>query len=301
MTAGALVVVATPIGNLGDLSPRARDELAGADLVCCEDTRRTGKLLQLAGIGTRPLRRVDAHTEGSEAAAVVDRVAAGGRVVLVSDAGTPGISDPGAAVVRAVVAAGLPVVAVPGPVAAVTAVVVSGLDTGRIALDGFLPRGGPVRSARLAELAVERRTVALYEAPGRVAATLADLAAACGPDRAVAVARELTKLHEEVWRGPLGEATAWASAHPPRGEVVIVVAGAAPSADRDDDADVRTALSAARQRGLSPGRAAAEVAAALGRPRREVYALALRDDEGPGPPSPQDDEGPGAPPSEEGG
>lgn len=278
MTAGALVVVATPIGNLGDLSPRARDELAAADLVCCEDTRRTGKLLELAGIGSRPLRRVDAHTEGSESDAVVARVAAGERVVLVSDAGTPGISDPGSVVVRAVVAAGLPVVAVPGPVAAVAAAVVSGLDTARIALDGFLPRGGPERSARLAELAVERRTVALYEAPGRVATTLADLAAACGAEREVAVARELTKLHEEVWRGPVGEAAAWAEEAAPRGEVVIVVAGAAPAADGDDDADVRTALRAARQRGLSPGRAAAEVAAALGRTRREVYALALEDD-----------------------
>ncbi len=279
------MVVATPIGNLGDLSPRARDELSTADLVCCEDTRRTGRLLQLAGIGSRPLRRVDAHTEAGEAEAVVARVAAGERVVLVSDAGTPGISDPGAAVVRAVVAAGLPVLAVPGPVAAVAAAVVSGLDTARLALDGFLPRRGPERSARLAELAVERRTVALYEAPGRVAATLADLVAACGPDRPVAVARELTKLHEEVWRGPVAEVVARAEADPPRGEVVIVLGGAAGATDgsvASGDDDVRAALRTARARGLSPGRAAAEVAAALGRPRREVYALALDAADGPG-------------------
>ncbi len=282
--AGALVVVATPIGNLGDLSPRAVDELARADLVCCEDTRRTGRLLQHAGVTAATLRRLDAHTEGEGAAEVVSRVAAGQRVALVTDAGTPGISDPGTAVVQAVVAAGLVAEVVPGPVAAVAAAVVSGLDTSRLAIDGFLPRSGPERAARLAELAVERRTVAIYEAPGRVATTLADIAAAGGPDRPVAVARELTKLHEEVWRGPASAAAAWADGAELRGEVVIVVAGAARTAadgsDDADDADVRAALRAARAQGLSPGRAAAEVAAALGRRRREVYALALDADEG---------------------
>ncbi len=271
-------MVATPIGNLGDLAPRAVEELAGADLICCEDTRRTGRLLSHAGIERPPLKRLDAHTEADAAADVVARIAAGARVALVTDAGTPGVSDPGARLVEAVVDAGLAVTTVPGPVAAVAALVLSGFDTARFAVDGFLPRKGAERSARLAELAAEHRTVVLYEAAGRVARTLADLAQACGPERRVAVARELTKLHEEVWRGPLGEAVDRVGDADLRGEVVLVLEGAPPEGDGGDDADVRAALRAAQDRGLGPGRAAAEVAAALGRPRREVYALGLEDD-----------------------
>lgn len=272
---GALVVVATPIGNLGDLSPRARDALTSADAVACEDTRRTGALLRGVGLSAPTLLRVDAHTEVDRADGIVARVTAGERVALVSDAGTPGISDPGVAVIRAVVAAGLDVEVVPGPVAAIVAVVASGLDTTRIALDGFLPRRGPARAARLAELAVERRTVTLHEAPSRLAPTLADLVRACGDARPAAVARELTKLHEEVWRGTLGDLAARAEEDRVRGEVVIVVAGADRETTVEGDDDVRAALSRARAEGLSPGRAAAEVAAALGRPRREVYEVSL--------------------------
>jgi len=275
------VLVATPIGNLGDLSPRAVEALATAELICCEDTRRTGRLLLAAGIDGPALRRVDAHTETEAAADVVARVLAGATVAVVTDAGTPGVSDPGARLVRAVLDAGGEVTTVPGPVAAVAAVVASGLDTSRFTVDGFLPRKGPERAARLAELAVERRTVALYEAPDRVAATLADLAAACGDEREAVVARELTKLHEEHRRGSLAALAAGAAADPPRGEVVIVVGGA-PAAGAGGDDDVRIALRAARDRGLGPGRAAAEVAAALGRSRREVYALALADGDEPG-------------------
>jgi len=274
---GALVVVATPIGNLGDLPPRAVDELARADLVCCEDTRRTGRLLVHAGVTAPGLRRVDAHTEEGAAGDVVARITAGQRVALVTDAGTPGVSDPGARLVRAVLAAGLAVTTVPGPVAAVAALVLSGFDTARFAVDGFLPRKGSDRSARLAELAAERRTAVLYEAPSRLARTLVDLRDTCGPDRRVAVARELTKRHEEVWRGTLAEVATKADSGDVRGEVVVVLDGAAPAppgVDADDEA-VRAALRAARGRGLAPGRAAAEVAAALGRPRKEVYALAV--------------------------
>lgn len=274
---GTLVVVATPIGNLGDLAPRAAEELAAADLICCEDTRRTGRLLQHAGIVAPALRRVDAHTEGTGSAEVVARLTQGQRVALVTDAGTPGVSDPGCRLVEAVVEAGLEVTTVPGPVAAIAALVLSGFDTSRFAIDGFLPRKGVERSARLAEVAAEHRTVVLYEAPGRVGRTLADLAQACGPDRRVAVARELTKLHEEVWRAPLADATARVGDAEVRGEVVLVLEGAAPNEAADGDAEVRVALRAARDRGLAPGRAAAEVAAALGRPRREVYALAIDD------------------------
>ncbi len=273
-------MVATPIGNLGDLAPRAVEELGGADLICCEDTRRTGRLIAQAGIAGPRLRRVDAHTEATARGEVVGCIQDGARVVLVTDAGTPGVSDPGARLVEAVVEAGLTVTTVPGPVAAVAALVLSGFDTARFAVDGFLPRRGAERSARLAELAVEHRTVVLYEAPGRVGRTLADLARACGAERRVAVARELTKLHEEVWRAPLGDAAARVGDDGVRGEVVLVLEGAAPGRGPAGDADVHVALRAARDRGLTPGRAAAEVAAALGRPRTEVYALAL-DGDGP--------------------
>lgn len=270
--------MATPIGNLGDLSPRAVETLADAALICCEDTRRTGRLLVHAGVTGVALRRVDAHTEDAATAEVIARVEAGETVAVVTDAGTPGVSDPGARLAAAVAAAGGRVTTVPGPVAAVAAAVISGLDVARLAVDGFLPRKGVERSARLAELAVERRTVALYESPDRVAATLLDLRDACGPTRAAAVVRELTKLHEDVWRGTLATLADRAAAQPPRGEVVIVLAGAAALAAGGDD-DARRALRAARDRGLSPGRAAAEVAAALGRSRRDVYALALADEE----------------------
>lgn len=271
------MVVATPIGNLGDLAPRAVNELSQADLICCEDTRRTGRLLVHAGVTAPALRRVDAHTEDGAAADVVARIAAGDHVALVTDAGTPGVSDPGARLVRAVLAAGLTVTTVPGPVAAVAALVLSGFDTARFAVDGFLPRKGSERSARLAELAVERRTAVLYEAPSRLARTLADLRDACGPDRRATVARELTKLHEEVWRGTLAELALRADGEVARGEVVVVLdgAGARAAGSDGDDASVRTALRAAHGRGLGPGRAAAEVAAALGRSRREVYDLAV--------------------------
>jgi 16S rRNA (cytidine1402-2'-O)-methyltransferase len=282
-------VVATPIGNLGDLAPRAVAEMGRADLICCEDTRRTGRLLAHAGVAGARLRRVDAHTEDGAAADVVTRIAEGQRVALVTDAGTPGVSDPGSALVRAVIGAGLPVTTVPGPVAAVAALVLSGFDTARFVVDGFLPRRGVDRSARLAELAAERRTTVLYEAPSRAARTLADLRDACGAGRAVAVARELTKLHEEVWRGPLAEVAARAVTEDLRGEVVVVLAGAVAAGAAGGDGDVRAALRAARARGLAPGRAAAEVAAALGRPRREVYALALSDDADRPPGSPRSD------------
>ena len=206
-----LVLVATPIGNLGDLSPRAVEELRRADVVACEDTRRTGRLLQHAGVHGTSLMRIDDHTEVSRVADVLRRLARGERVVVVTDAGMPGISDPGERLTRAAVDAGYPVEVVPGPSAAVTALVGSGLPTGRFCFEGFLPRKGSGRSERLEALAAEERTIVLYEAPHRIARTLADLAAALGADRRVVVARELTKLHEEWWRGGLGAAAAWAS------------------------------------------------------------------------------------------
>jgi len=270
-----LVLVGTPIGNLGDLSPRAVEALQRADAICCEDTRRTGRLLQLAGIGPRPLVVVNDHTEVRAVPGVLARLAAGERVAVVTDAGMPGISDPGERLVRAALAAGHAVEVVPGPSAAIAALVVSGLPTGRWAFEGFLPRKGAGRAERLAEVARERRTVVLYEAPHRLARTLADLVEVCGPDRRVAVARELTKLHEELWRGTLGEALARAEAAPPRGELVLVLEGA-PAPEAASAADIEAAVRARLDGGDSPRDAAAAVARALGVPKRAVYDVAVR-------------------------
>jgi len=270
-----LVLVGTPIGNLGDLSRRAVEALERADAICCEDTRRTGRLLQHAGIGPRPLVVVNDHTEVRAIPGVLARLARGERVAVVTDAGMPGISDPGERLVRAAVAEGHAVEVVPGPSAAVAALVVSGLPTARWAFEGFLPRKGSGRTERLAELARERRTVVLYEAPHRLARTLADLAEACGPDRRVAVARELTKLHEELWRGTLAEAIAWADEHPPRGELVLVLEGA-PEPAAASPADVEAAVAARLSAGDTARDAAAAVARDLGLPKRAVYDVAVR-------------------------
>jgi 16S rRNA (cytidine1402-2'-O)-methyltransferase len=271
--AGALVLVATPIGNLGDLSPRAQEELARADVVACEDTRRTGRLLQLSGIRARALLTVNDHTEASAVREVLRRLDAGERVVVVTDAGTPGISDPGERLVRAAAREGHEVVVVPGPSAAIAALVASGLPTGRFVFEGFLPRRGSARTERLAALASEPRTIVLYEAPHRIARTLADLAAAFGADRRVAIGRELTKLHEEVWRGTPGDAVEWAAANPP-GEMVVVVVGA-PAAEEAGDDEIRTALRAELGAGSSARDAAAAVASELGVARRRAYELAI--------------------------
>jgi 16S rRNA (cytidine1402-2'-O)-methyltransferase len=271
---GALVLVATPIGNLGDLSPRATRELEAADVVACEDTRRTGRLLQLSGIRARALLTVNDHTEAAAVREVLRRLEAGERVVVVSDAGTPGISDPGERLVRAAAREGYEVVVVPGPSAAIAALVASGLPTGRFVFEGFLPRKGASRTDRLRSLAAEPRTIVLYEAPHRIAKTLEDLAGAFGADRRVAVGRELTKLHEEVWRGTLGEGIVWASDHPP-GEMVVVVDGA-PEASPADDDEIRTALRVELGSGASARDAAAHVAAELGVARRRAYELAIQ-------------------------
>jgi 16S rRNA (cytidine1402-2'-O)-methyltransferase len=267
------VLVATPIGNLGDLSPRAVEALAGADAVACEDTRRTGRLLQHAGVKAKALLVVNDHTEVAKTGEILDRLGRGERVAVVTDAGTPGISDPGERLVRAAVQAGHVVEVIPGPSAVIAALVASGLPTGRFVFEGFLPRKGSGRKERLAELAGERRTVVLYEAPHRLTATLTDLAAAFGPDRAVVVARELTKLHEQLWRGTLAGGAAWAEEATPKGEMVLVVGGAdeaPPAGDEAVTAALRTLLDA----GQTTRDAVAEVAATLGVPKRRVYALA---------------------------
>ncbi len=274
MAVGALVLVATPIGNMADISPRAVDALRDADAICCEDSRRTGKLLERAGIARRaPLLVVNDHTEVNRIGEVLARLARGERIAVVTDAGMPGISDPGERLVRAASAQGFTVEVVPGPSAAVAALVVSGLPAGRFVFEGFLPRKGSGRSQRLEALATEPRTIVMYEAPHRLARTLVDLAEAFGEDRRVAIARELTKLHEEVVRGTLADALTWASENEPRGEFVLVVDGA-PTAEEATDDEVLDAVRAALARGLSARDAAAEVARSLGVPKRRAYSWA---------------------------
>ncbi len=273
---GRLVLVGTPIGNLGDLSPRAVDALTDADVIAAEDTRRTRALLTYAGIpAAGRLRALHGHNEPAAAADVVAAIRGGATVAYVTDAGMPGVSDPGERLVRACIDAGLPVELVPGPSAVLSALVLSGLSTSRFAFEGFLPRRGRERTTRLEEIALEPRTVILFESPRRVHATLADLAGACGPRRDVAVVREITKTFEEVWRGTLGDVMARAAAIEPRGEHVIVVAPAPPPgevADVEIEAHVRQALDA----GLSTRDAATRVAADLGVPRRRAYETATR-------------------------
>ncbi len=272
---GGLILVATPIGNLGDLSPRAVEALAAADVIACEDTRRTGRLLEHAGVAKPRLLVVNDHTEAAATRAVLDALDAGNTVAVVTDAGMPGISDPGERLVRAAVVAGHAVSVIAGPSAAIAALVVSGLPTGRFVFEGFLPRKGSGRTARLHALADEQRTIVLYEAPHRLAATVSDLASAMGGDRRVVLVRELTKLHEEVWRGSLADAAAHVSVVSPRGEYVVVVAGAPESAPATDD-DVEAALRARLAAGVDRKTAVAEVASELGVAKRVVYDASLR-------------------------
>ena len=272
---GQLVLVGTPIGNLGDLSPRAVSTLAAAAFICCEDTRRTRALLSAAGLpaGTGRLVSLHRHNEAARVDQVLDWVVGGRTVAVVSDAGMPGISDPGERLVAGAHARGVPVSVVPGPSAVLAALVVSGLPTDRFCVEGFLPRKGTDRRRRLSALADESRTAVVLEAPARLAVTLGDLARACG-DRPVAVARELTKMHEEVWRGTLQGASEAFAAREVRGEVVIVVGGAEPGPGPDEDV-VRAAVRERLARGDGIRQAADAVAAELGIPRRRAYTLAI--------------------------
>jgi 16S rRNA (cytidine1402-2'-O)-methyltransferase len=272
---GRVVLVATPIGNLGDLSPRAAETLRTADIVYCEDTRRTRGLLTHAGITGIDTRSLHARNEADRVPEALAAVGAGATVAVVTDAGMPAVSDPGARLVAAAAAAGHEVTVVPGPSAPLAALVVSGLPTGRFAVEGFLPRTGTARRARLSAVAADDRTTVVLESPQRLAATLDDLAAVCGPARPAAVARELTKVHEEVWRGPLAE-LAGRAAGGVRGEIVIVVAAGPPAAPAEvDDDRILAALAVRRAAGERTRGAVDAVAADLKVARRRVYALAV--------------------------
>ncbi len=271
---GRLVLVGTPIGNLGDLSPRALEALHQAVVVACEDTRRTGRLLSHFGISSPTYIVVNEHTEGDAAERVLGHVQRGEVVVLVSDAGMPGVSDPGEYLVAQAIAAGITVEVVPGPSAVLHALVASGLTTSRFVFEGFLPRKGSGRTLRLRELFEERRTSILFEAPHRLEKTLSDLAEVCGGERRIVLARELTKLHEEIWRGSLAEAIARCEEVDPRGEYVLVLDGAPPVAQATEE-EIREAVELALGRGLSKKDAAAEVAELFAVARNRVYEIAI--------------------------
>ena len=276
---GRLQVVATPIGNMGDVSARARLALEGAAAIAAEDTRHTGALLQSLGIA-RPLLSLHAHNETQRVPEILARLAAGETIALVSDAGTPLLSDPGYELVRAAADAGIDVEAIPGPSAITTALAVAGLPVSRFCFEGFLPARERERRTQIAQLAGETRTLVFFEAPHRIAATLADLAAELGGERRAVVARELTKAHETIYRGTLTELAQRSATEDnfQRGEITIVVAGA-PAASTGVDMQLLRRAVDLLSKELSPSRAAAIAAQLTGATRSEAYALALRHSE----------------------
>jgi len=275
---GRLILVGAPLGNPADASTRMRDALAESDVVAAEDTRR---LIRLArDLGITVAGRIVSYFEGNEerrTPELVETLRDGAVVALVTDGGMPSVSDPGYRLVRAALDAGLPVTVAPGPSAVTTALAVSGLPTDRFCFEGFLPRTGGARRARLAALAAEERTLVFFEAPHRTLETLAAMAVAFGADRRAAVCRELTKTHEEVRRGPLAELVAWAE-EGVRGEVTLVVAGAPPVAT--DLADAVRAVRELTATGIRMRPAVAEVALRLGIAKNKLYELVLKDDSG---------------------
>jgi 16S rRNA (cytidine1402-2'-O)-methyltransferase len=273
---GRLQVIATPIGNLADLSERVRTALSQADVIAAEDTRHTGSLLKALGL-SRPLISLHEHNETQRAAALLERLARGETVALVSDAGMPLLSDPGFTLVRQAVRAGVAVSVIPGPSAITAALAVAGLPTDRFCFEGFLPARQRERRARLAALAQEPRTLVFFEAPHRIAGALADMAAQLGGEREAVVARELTKAHETIYRGPLGELARRAEREEnfARGEITLVVHGAAAAQSTVDEPLLRRAVELLSKE-LPPGKVAAIAAQLSGATRAAAYALATR-------------------------
>ncbi|OIJ62952.1 16S rRNA (cytidine(1402)-2'-O)-methyltransferase [Streptomyces mangrovisoli] len=271
-TAGTLVLAGTPIGDVADAPPRLAEELAAADVVAAEDTRRLRRLTQ--ALGVTPKGRVVSYFEGNEAARtpeLVEELLGGARVLLVTDAGMPSVSDPGFRLVAAAVEKDVRVTAVPGPSAVLTALALSGLPVDRFCFEGFLPRKGGERLSRLREVADERRTLVYFEAPHRLDDTLAAMAEVFGADRRAAVCRELTKTYEEVRRGPLGELAEWA-AQGVRGEITVVVEGAPEKgAEALDAAELVRRVRVREEAGERRKEAIAAVAAEAGLPKREVF------------------------------
>ena len=272
-----LCLVPTPIGNLSDISPRARQALADADFIAAEDTRVALRLLNHLEL-KKPLVSYYEHNKAGSGPKIVARILTGQRCALVSDAGSPAISDPGEDLVRLCAEAGIPVTAIPGPCAAITALSISGLPTGRFCFEGFLSTNKKSRQAHLDGLRSETRTMIFYEAPHKLTATLADLSAVFGAERRISLCRELTKLHEEVLRTTLGEAAAYYAEHAPRGEFVLIVEGAAPLApEAVSEADALEAVRALIGQGLSRKDAVRRVSEQTGIPKNELYNAAVRE------------------------
>ncbi|MEE6309200.1 16S rRNA (cytidine(1402)-2'-O)-methyltransferase [Plantactinospora veratri] len=271
---GRLILLGAPLGNPGDASARLREALGEADIVAAEDTRRLTRLAR--DLDVTITGKIVSYFEGNEERRTPDLVDAAGDgalVALVTDAGMPSVSDPGYRLVRAALDAGVPVTVAPGPSAVTTALALSGLPTDRFCFEGFLPRTGGPRRARLRALAAEERTLVFFEAPHRVAGALADLAAAFGPERPAALCRELTKTYEEVLRRPLGELATWAADGEPRGEITLVVAGApAVATPVPAAADLRAAVADLEAEGTSRRDAITAVATGYGLRRRDVYS-----------------------------
>ncbi|WP_406420290.1 16S rRNA (cytidine(1402)-2'-O)-methyltransferase [Streptomyces sp. NBC_00873] len=270
-TTGTLVLAGTPIGDVADAPPRLAAELETADVVAAEDTRRLRRLTQALGIHTTG--RVVSYFEGNESARtpeLVEALMGGARVLLVTDAGMPSVSDPGYRLVAAAVEKDIKVTAVPGPSAVLTALALSGLPVDRFCFEGFLPRKAGERLGRLREVADERRTMVFFEAPHRLDDTLAAMAEVFGSDRRAAVCRELTKTYEEVKRGPLGDLAVWA-AEGVRGEITVVVEGAAESTEDLDAAELVRRVQVREEAGERRKEAIAAVAAAAGLPKRDVF------------------------------
>ena len=271
---GLLILCATPIGNLGDAPPRLKEAIAVADIVYAEDTRRSSKLLEALGV-EQTLRSYFAGNEAARSSELAGHLADGATVVLLTDAGTPSISDPGLSAVHAAITVGAGVTVVPGPSAVTAALAVSGLPSERFVFEGFLPRKGGGRATRLAALATETRTAVLFAAKGKVARDLRDLADVLGADRTVVVVRELTKLHEEVWRGTLGEAALrWSETVAPRGEFTLVISGAVES--DPEPADLLAAVADLEAAGVSRSEAVRQVAGLRGVSRRELYEMVIK-------------------------
>ena len=275
--AGMLYLVPTPIGNLGDISIRCRETLENADFIAAEDTRVSLKLLNHLGI-KKSLVSYYEHNKAFKGDKIVERILAGETCALVSDAGSPAISDPGEDLVKQCAAAGITVCAIPGPCAAITALSISGQATGRCCFEGFLSTAKKSRREHLDSLKQEQRTMIFYEAPHKLVSTLEDMAESFGPDRPVSLCRELTKLHEEVVRTTLGEAVAKYTETPPKGEFVLIVAGA-PQEEKElpTETDAATRLAELLSQGLSRKDAVKQTAKELGLPKNVVYDIALQD------------------------
>jgi 16S rRNA (cytidine1402-2'-O)-methyltransferase len=271
---GTLYIVGTPIGNLEDMTFRAIKTLQSVDMIAAEDTRHTGKLLQHFQIKT-PQLSYHEHNRNDRLPELLSLLTEGKALALVTDAGMPGISDPGYELVKACTEAGITVVPIPGATAAITALSAAGLPTDRFVFEGFLPASGQERQKRLESLAAESRTLILYEAPHRLQQTLQALGECLGNDRQIVLARELTKLHEEFWRGTIGDAIAHYAEREPRGEFTLVIAGQLPETPVLSEQELKAELINIMAQGISRSQASRQLAQLTKLPRRQLYQLAL--------------------------